>query len=435
MLVTCDSCEASFRVDDARIPDKGIKVRCSKCKHVFMVKREVPEDFMAEFEDFESFHRDQIEREGPSGEEKPEAVSEQLARIPEEPARGISFEEFMAKEEPFAEQAEPELPAEEPTSGQLEGPEVSIGEKVGPEEIDSQASLGLEESEAAGALSEETLPEMEETKLSEEALPEMEETKLSEETLPEMRETELSEETLPEMEETKLSVEDYFREEMEKESESRASEAPLDSLKDKRLEDLVKEKELGRGPVRRRSSFRAILFLVILLSLGVVGYLWWQNRGTSLSLPIEIGPSIKAVTGKVSELWEDILGFRKGSLELSGLEGYEDEIGQHRVYIIKGNVANKSRRARRSVKLRVIILDQAGNRIKDKEIYGGNVFTREELEKLSPRFLTGEEVLEPKRPKDMVLEAHQNISFMAIFSGLPREGKSFKVEILEAPGV
>lgn len=409
MIVTCDSCEASFRVDDSRIPDKGIKVRCSKCKHVFMVKREVSEDFMAEFDDFESFHRDQIQREGPSGEEKPEAVSEPLARIPEEPTGGISFEEFMAKEEPFAEQAEPELPGEEPISSQLERPEVSIGEEAAPEEIDSQASLGLEESEPAGAFSEETLPEMEETKLSQE--------------------------TLPEMEETKLSVEDYFREEMEKESESQAGEAALDSLKDKRLEDLVKDKGLGRGPARRRSSFRAILFLVILLTLGVVGYLWWQSGGTSLSLPIEIGPSIKAVTGKVSELWEDVLGFRKGSLELSGLEGYEDEIGQHRVYIIKGNVTNKSRRARRSVKLRVIILDQAGNRIKDKEIYGGNVFTREELEKLSPRFLTGEEILQPKRPKDMVLEAHRTISFMAIFSGLPREGKSFKVEILEAPGV
>jgi hypothetical protein len=92
-------------------------------------------------------------------------------------------------------------------------------------------------------------------------------------------------------------------------------------------------------------------------------------------------------------------------------------------------------RTRKYVKLRVIILDQAANRIKEKVIVCGNAFTREELETLSPRFFTGEEILQPRRPKDMVLEAQETISFMAIFSGLPREGKSFKVETLEAPGV
>ena len=119
---------------------------------------------------------------------------------------------------------------------------------------------------------------------------------------------------------------------------------------------------------------------------------------------------------------------------MSGLEGYEEKIGQHRVYIIRGNITNNSGQARKYVKLRVIILDQAGNQIKEKIVLGGNVFTREELEKLSPRFFTGDEVLQPKRPADMVVEAHKTISFMAIFSGLPREGKSFKVETLEAPG-
>ena len=151
--------------------------------------------------------------------------------------------------------------------------------------------------------------------------------------------------------------------------------------------------------------------------------------------PVDIGSTLRVAGEKVSDLWEDVIGSRKGGVELSDLQGYEEKIGQHRVYIIKGNVTNTSKRTRRFVKLRVVILDQVGNRIKEKAILCGNSFTREELEKLSPRFFTGEEILQPKRPKDMVLEAHKTISFMAIFSGLPREGKSFKIEKLEAPGV
>jgi len=361
-----------------------------------MVTREVPEDFKTELEDFESFHRSQMEPEDIGGEEGVEAPAEPMARIPEEPGGGISFEEFMAKEEPVPEVTEPELPGEESISSELERAEAPVPEEADFGGIDSEPSLGLESSETVETPSEQAIPDMEETK---------------------------------------LSVEEYFREEMEQEAGGQARGAALDSLDEKKLEDLVKEKSLERRPVRRRSSFRAILLLVLLLTLGAVGYLWWQSQGASFSLPIQIGPTVEALTGKVSELWEDILGFRKGNLELSGLEGHEDEIGQHRVYIITGTVTNKSRRAVRSVKLKVMILDQAGNRIKEKEVFGGNVFTREELEKLSPRFFTGEEILQPKRPKDMVVEPNRTISFMAIFSGLPREGKSFKVEILEAPGV
>jgi len=153
-----------------------------------------------------------------------------------------------------------------------------------------------------------------------------------------------------------------------------------------------------------------------------------------MDLIADLSPTLQEALGKITGLWEEVIGFRKEDLELSHLQGYEDVIGQHQIYVIKGSVTNKSKRARRYVKLKVLILDQAGNRIKESVIFCGNVFTREELEQLSPGFLTGEETLQPKRPKDMVLEAEGTISFMAIFSDLPREGKSFKVEKLEAPG-
>ncbi|CAG0966411.1 hypothetical protein GEOBC_01022 [Geobacteraceae bacterium] len=42
MIIQCAQCKARFRLDDSKISDAGIKVRCSKCKHIFVVKREVP---------------------------------------------------------------------------------------------------------------------------------------------------------------------------------------------------------------------------------------------------------------------------------------------------------------------------------------------------------------------------------------------------------
>ena len=48
MIIQCAKCQTKFRLDDSRVTEKGVKVRCTKCKHVFSVKKEVSEpDFAA----------------------------------------------------------------------------------------------------------------------------------------------------------------------------------------------------------------------------------------------------------------------------------------------------------------------------------------------------------------------------------------------------
>ena len=51
MIVQCDQCNSKFRLDDAKVKEGGVKVRCSKCKNIFLVQREAP----AEEADFDSF--------------------------------------------------------------------------------------------------------------------------------------------------------------------------------------------------------------------------------------------------------------------------------------------------------------------------------------------------------------------------------------------
>ncbi|MBF0450960.1 MAG: zinc-ribbon domain-containing protein [Candidatus Magnetomorum sp.] len=39
MIVHCEKCQKKYRIDDNRIPEKGLNVRCSHCKHIFSIKR------------------------------------------------------------------------------------------------------------------------------------------------------------------------------------------------------------------------------------------------------------------------------------------------------------------------------------------------------------------------------------------------------------
>ena len=39
MIIECGKCNAKFKIDDAKIPEKGARVKCKKCQHVFKVEK------------------------------------------------------------------------------------------------------------------------------------------------------------------------------------------------------------------------------------------------------------------------------------------------------------------------------------------------------------------------------------------------------------
>ena len=43
MIIQCEQCQTRYRLDDSKVTDKGVRVRCVKCKHVFAVKQEQAE--------------------------------------------------------------------------------------------------------------------------------------------------------------------------------------------------------------------------------------------------------------------------------------------------------------------------------------------------------------------------------------------------------
>jgi len=44
MIIQCEKCKTRFKLDDSRVTASGVRVRCSRCNHTFVVLREDPEE-------------------------------------------------------------------------------------------------------------------------------------------------------------------------------------------------------------------------------------------------------------------------------------------------------------------------------------------------------------------------------------------------------
>ena len=104
MIITCASCLTKFNLDDSRIPQKGVKVRCSRCQHIFYVvpPPETKEEIMEGFQSFARYHEDLMvpgeERTKGPGQEKEEKVSVPSPTAEEEPSKERKIVEALAPE-------------------------------------------------------------------------------------------------------------------------------------------------------------------------------------------------------------------------------------------------------------------------------------------------------------------------------------------------
>jgi len=111
MIITCASCLTKYHLDDSRISEKGAKVRCSRCKHVFYVvpPPETKEEVAENFESFAKFHeelivKDQKVTELPSLEDE---EKEEVKKVEAPPAKAEEEEEkFLFSDQPPQKQVE-----------------------------------------------------------------------------------------------------------------------------------------------------------------------------------------------------------------------------------------------------------------------------------------------------------------------------------------
>ncbi|HEY4745378.1 MAG TPA: DUF3426 domain-containing protein [Desulfuromonadaceae bacterium] len=102
MIIQCEQCSTKFRLDDSRVTDKGVKVRCAKCRHVFTVTKE-PVETEAQ-PDLDAMFSQQQPDFGAMLDQHTALGSEEPAAPPEVPAAdaGFDYSDFVSHD--FAEQ-------------------------------------------------------------------------------------------------------------------------------------------------------------------------------------------------------------------------------------------------------------------------------------------------------------------------------------------
>ncbi len=106
MIIQCEKCKTRFRLDDSKISEAGVRVRCSRCTHTFVVRRDVSE----EEQDFDSI----LHGLGDS----PNGSAEAAERADVPAAHGSSERPESSSPEP--EENEPPAGTEEPCSTETE---------------------------------------------------------------------------------------------------------------------------------------------------------------------------------------------------------------------------------------------------------------------------------------------------------------------------
>jgi len=108
MIVTCEQCQTRFKLDAARIPDTGARVRCSRCKHAFFVLKPGAAARDA------AIHA----LAGAAAVEEPSAPSatQDLDAVAPPPSDNTSATRLMPPPAPPAQMAAEEGPAREPES-------------------------------------------------------------------------------------------------------------------------------------------------------------------------------------------------------------------------------------------------------------------------------------------------------------------------------
>jgi predicted Zn finger-like uncharacterized protein len=118
VIVICESCDTRFQLDEARVPASGARVRCSRCKHAFLV---LPPD-AREDDTVHAIAAAAAERPEPT----PPSVTEDLAGPLSPETQGATEEEsewqFAENDQPAREESreQPPEPVEDLWQGVLE---------------------------------------------------------------------------------------------------------------------------------------------------------------------------------------------------------------------------------------------------------------------------------------------------------------------------
>ncbi len=377
MIIECEKCGTKFRMDDSLLSARGSKVRCSICKHAFIVyppeppQVEEPEEISLE---------DRIEEKEKPVVEEPEEISfDYWAEEGEQPAveepEEISREDWMEV-------------GEEPEAEELE--EISFADAIEEEE---KPAAG----EPEGISFDDWVEEGEQLDVDELF-----------DTTPEELELDKFEASSP----------DDFERLLEEEEEKGEEPGIMP------WETMAVGEE---GPSKRKSSGNSIGRLLVFLLLLVLA----SGAAVYFLAPEWIPESLEFLRPAKIRQGAD-LGVRRLAFEnVTGSFFESRDAGS--LFVVEGRVRNECTEARKFILLKGNILDDDGAVVREKEGYAGNVFSKKEIETL-PLDSINKALLnrEGEDGTNLNVPPGKSIPFMIIFENLPENITEFTIEAVRS---
>lgn len=170
MIIVCPECSTKFNVDSDRIPDKGTKVRCARCKHVFLVEKPLQPELPV-LEEVEISQEETVPDESFSetAAEKPDFSYDKFQELDSSPTKDETFtfgaEEGAEDEGFFSDNPEVETTADSTVeedftfSESAEEPVSTIEKVIVPEDDKEEAAVDVSAETAEKVASEITVDE------------------------------------------------------------------------------------------------------------------------------------------------------------------------------------------------------------------------------------------------------------------------------------
>lgn len=400
MIIQCPKCLTKFKLDDSKISDEGTRVRCTKCKEVFVAKREIASpppppvhhEVPAEKDEFDFSFGPSFGEEEKEPEKKEEAPFqfgggfEEEAPKEEEPQKK---EEFV-DETPFS-FGEP-TPEETMTSGKEEpgsgwGGSMSYGEVNLSESSTETAESPLgfdyrkEEERPFGDFEFKEEPASEPS--PEPSFPEPTGSPFApppQSEIPKFREREEIQPPPPPTE----TYEDVSRSGLEEEDFS--EEFPEEFKREERTPFIKK----------------GMIALLLIAVLAIGGWAVWKNFKASETGVINLE-------------------------EMSGTYAQNAETGS--IFVISGKAVNNTNKSRSFFQVKGILFNKKGERLAQKEVFCGNIFSSKELATLSRAKIEADLMNKVGGSLSNInLAPGKAVPFMIVFFDLPPDMSEFSVE-------
>jgi len=399
MIITCNECDTRFNIDESLLKQTGSKVRCSKCKNVFLAYPSSPTEELDKSGEVET------KVEAVITDEKTETGVQHKA---EEESEGIE----LVTDEAFEENAKVEEKPEEA------GLELEFELDLEPDIDETQAETEVELELESGDKTDSEISAKEEP----------EEIEIAKET-----ETKIEKSKQEDIDQDKTPGEDTAEKIEEKEESSKTfnmgvtpdeqeAEKAIEPI-DKAEKDALSEKsEPPKVAANKRISMPVLLLLLAaLLISGAYGTY-------KLKLLDSVGINIPFVSNLLKPEVQDAGNLKIYTSDINNKFVENSKIGK--LLVITGKVKNGYSDARSYISITGKLYTKGKILLKTKTVYCGTILSELELQNMDPDAINNRFSNRFGDNKSNIkVKAEAIIPFMVVFADLPENLDEFTIEV------